>query len=241
MASRSWKGVATSSSSPSEAGRAPLLELSGVTIAYDRVTVVKGVSFAVGRRGLTVFATPPGGGRSSVVLAVAGIVRPREGTITFDGRSLLGLGPDRVARRGLSHPESRRIFPEATVEENLRRAAAQRPPGSSAGGHGVVGDLERWLAAFPRLAAKRRALARALDPGAQAQLALARGLMAQPRLLLLDDPFSGQSAEDVAATIAVLRAARDEGLPVLYTDTWPLTVTGFADRVLRLEGSRVSG
>jgi branched-chain amino acid transport system ATP-binding protein len=211
-----------------------------VTVAYGRIDAVKGLSFAIPARGVNVLASPPGGGRSSVVLAVSGVVRPREGTITFDGRSIAGLAPPRVAALGLSHPESRRIFPEVTVEENLRRAAAQRPAGVSAR-RGVVGDLERWLSAFPRLRAKRRALARSLDAGAAAQLALARGLMAGPRLLVLDDPFTGQSADDVAATSAAVRAARDEGVAVLYTDTWPLTVTDLADRVLRLEGGKVVG
>jgi branched-chain amino acid transport system ATP-binding protein len=224
----------------------PLLELADVAVAYGRMEAVKGVSFAVHAPSLVALCSAPGGGRSSVVLAVAGIVRPREGDVRFDGRSIVGLGPDRVAALGLSHPESQRIFPEATVEENLRRAAARRLPGPVAGwgggpARGIVGDLEQWLAAFPRLGARRRSLARSLDPGARAQLALARGLMARPRLLLLDDPFTGQSADDVAATAAALRAARDDGVAVLYTDTWPLTGPAIADRVVRLEGGKVVG
>ncbi len=230
----------TSSSSPSDAAQRPLLALDQVTVAYGRLDALKGISFNVRPRALTVLAGPPGGGRSSLVLAIAGVVRPREGTVTFGGRAISGQKPDRIARLGLSHPESQRIFPEATVEENLRRAAAQRPAGEA--GRGVVGDLERWLGAFPRLGGKRRTLARSLDPGAQTQLGIARGLMARPRLLLLDDPFAGQSADDVAATAGALRAVRDdEGLTVLYTDTWPLTVPTLPDRVLRLEGGRVVG
>ncbi len=231
----------TSPSSPSEISR-PLLALDHVTIAHGRLPALTGVSFTVDTGRLVVLCGPPGGGRSSLVLAIAGVLRPREGAITFDGRTVAGLGPDRVARLGLSHPESQRIFPEATVEENLRRAAAQRLPDPRGAGRGVVGDLDRWLEAFPRLGAKRRVLARSLDPGAQTQLALARGLMARPRLLLADDPFAGQSADDVAATAAALRAARDdEGLAVLYTDAWPLTVPTLPDRVLKVEGGRVTG
>ena len=207
-----------------------------MTVAYGRVDVVKGVSFAVLPREIAVLTGPAGGGRSSLVLAIAGVVRPREGTIAFAGRPLTGLSPDRVARLGLSHPESRRIFPEMTVEENLRRAAAQRV---AEAGRGVVGDVERWLEAFPRLAARRRGLARSLDPGAQVQLALARGFMARPLLLVADDLFAGQSADDVLHTGAAIRAARGEGAAVLYTDTSPLSVAGLADRVLRLEGGRV--
>lgn len=209
-----------------------------MTIAYGRVDVVKGVAFAVAPREIVALTGPAGAGRSSLVLAIAGVVRPREGTIAVAGRSLAGLGPDRVARLGVSHPESRRIFPEMTIEENLRRAAAQRVGGEE---RGVVGDLERWLEAFPRLAARRRALARSLDPGAQVQLGLARGFMARPLLLVADDPFAGQSADDVAQTAAAMRAAREEGTAILYTDTLPLSVTGLADRVLRLDGGRVAG
>lgn len=228
----------TSPSSLSDAALRPLLVLDQVTVAHGRLEALKGVSFAIRAGEVVALCGAQGGGRSSLVLAVAGVLRPREGTVTFDGRPVVGLGPDRTARLGLSHPESQRIFPEATVEQNLRRAAAQRLPGESS--RGVVGDLERWLAAFPRLGAKRRVLARSLDLGAKTQLAIARGLMARPRLLLLDDPFAGQSADDVAATAAALRAARDEeGLAVLYTDAWPLTVSALADRVLRLEGGRV--
>lgn len=228
----------TSPSSRSEPASRPLLALDQVTIAHGRLEALKGAAFALAPATITALAGPPGGGRSSLVLAIAGILRPREGTITFDGRSLVGLGPDRTARLGLSHPESQRIFPEATVEENLRRAAAQRPAGEA--GRGVVGDLERWLAAFPRLGAKRRLLARSLDPGAQVHLAIARGLMARPRLLLVDEPFAGQSADDVAATASAFRAAREaEGLAVLYTDGWPLTVPTLPDRVMKVEGGRV--
>lgn len=232
----------TGPSSPSDAPR-PLLRLDHVTIAHGRLPTLKDVTFAVAPRTIVALAGPSGGGRSSLVLAIAGVLKPREGTIAFDGRPVVGLGPDRIARLGLSHPESQRIFPEATVEENLRRAAAQRlPPEPGVASRGVVGDLERWLEAFPRLGAKRRVLARSLDPGAQTQLALARGLMALPRLLLIDDPFAGQSADDVAATAAALRAARDEeGLAVLYTDTWPLTVPTLPDRILKVEGGRVTG
>lgn len=231
----------TSPSSPSEPSR-PLLALDHVTIAHGRQPALKDVAFTVAPRTIVALAGPSGGGRSSLVLAIAGVLRPRDGGIAFEGRPVIGLGPDRVARLGLSHPESQRIFPEATVEENLRRAAAQRLPEPGVAGRGVVGDLERWLDAFPRLGPKRRVLARSLDQGAQTQLALARGLMARPRLLLADDPFAGQSADDVAATASALRAARDEeGLAVLYTDAWPLTVPTLPDRVLKVEGGRVTG
>ncbi len=221
--------------------RPPVLSLSGVTVAYRHVEAVKGATFDVGPGELVALVGTPGSGRSTLVLAIAGVLRPRAGTIRFAGRSIAGLRPDAIARLGLAHPESLRIFPEATVEENLRRAAAQRPPAAERGviGRGVVGDLERWLAAFPRLAARRRALARTLDPGAQAQLALARGLMAQPRLLLLDEPFDAQSVDAAEETAAALRAARAEGVAVLYADGLPPTVPDLPDRVLRLEGGRV--
>ncbi len=224
------------------ADRTPLLHLSGVTVAYRQVEAVKEVTFAVAAGEVVALVGAPGAGRSSLLLAIAGVLRPRTGTIWFAGHRIAGLRPPAITRLGLSHPVAHRIFPEATVEENLRRAAAQRVLEAAAwggAGRGVVGDLEQWLAAFPKLAAARRRLARTLDPGAQAQLAVARGLMARPKLLLLDEPFASQSIAEAAETASALRAARDEGAAILYTDDLPPTMPDLADRLLRLEGGRV--
>lgn len=215
-----------------------------MTVAYRQVEAVKEASFCVAAGEVVALIGAPGAGRSSLILAIAGLLRPRVGTIRFDGRQIVGLSPIAIARLGLSHPAANRIFPEATVEENLRRAAAQRAEtatGWGGAGRGVVGDLEQWLAAFPALAASRRRLARTLGPGAQGQLAVARGLMASPRLLLLDEPFADQSVPEAEETTSALRAARERGAAILYTDDSPPTVPALADRVLRLEGGRVLG
>lgn len=222
--------------------RTLLLRLSGVTVAYRQVEAVTGATFGVAPGEVVGLVGAPGAGRSSLLLAIAGTLRPRAGTIWFDGRQIAGLRPPAIARLGLSHPTAHRILPEATAEENLRRAAAQRVPEGATwrcAGRGVVGDLEWWLAAFPKLAAGRRRLAQRLDRGAQAQLAVARGLMAWPKLLLLDEPFASQSIAEAEETALVLRAAREGGTAILYADDWPPTVPALADRLLRLEGGRV--
>ena len=192
-----------------------LLAVTNLRTAYGAVAVNRDVSLTVDEGEIVTILGPNGAGKSTLLRAVAGLLRPRGGSIAFAGRTITGLRADRAVGLGIVMvPEGRRVFADMTVQENLRLGAYGRRDREAVGR-----DLERMESYFEILAEKRNAKAGTLSGGQQQMLAIARGLMARPRILLLDEPSLGLSPKLVKDLRAViLDVKRDFGAAVLLVE-----------------------
>ena len=192
-----------------------ILEVEGLRTAYGAVAVNRDVSLRVGANEIVTILGPNGAGKSTILRAISGLLKPREGVIRWGERDIAGMPADRVAGLGVVMvPEGRRIFADMTVRENLRLGAYARKDRSA-----IEGDMRRMEGYFEILASKAGAKGGALSGGQQQMLAIARGLMARPRLLLLDEPTLGLSPRLVRELLAVIRDVRDRfGASVLLVE-----------------------
>jgi branched-chain amino acid transport system ATP-binding protein len=166
-----------------------LLQVEHLRTAYGAVVVNRDVSLTVEGYEIVTILGPNGAGKSTLLRAISGLLRPKNGTIRFDGNDVTGVPADRMAAIGVVMvPEGRRIFPDLTVQENLRLGAYCRKDRDT-----IEDDLKRMESYFSVLATKRDAKGGDLSGGQQQMLAIARGLMARPRVLLLDEPSLGLS------------------------------------------------
>jgi branched-chain amino acid transport system ATP-binding protein len=205
---------------------APALELDGLEVRHGAVTAVRGLSLVVARGEIVGLIGPNGAGKSSTLHAIMGAIRPAGGDVRLDGRSLVGRAPEQVARAGIALvPEGRRIFGELTVEENLRLGTAARR-----GRRELDDDLEHVYGLFPVVRDFRRRQAGALSGGQQQQLAIARALVADPQVLLLDEPSLGLAPRLVDVVFDALTAIRDRGLAVLLVEQRAQRTVALADR-----------
>ena len=205
----------------------PLLAVAGLHAYYAASHVLQGVDLAVPAGGVLTLLGRNGAGKSTTLKAIMGIVRPRAGTILYAGREIAGESPYRIARRGIGYvPETRGIFPSLSVLENLTLAAR---PGAAAAGEGWT--LERIFALFPRLAERRGSGGGRLSGGEQQMLSIARALLTNPRLLLLDEPTEGLAPNLVDEIEAVLARLKETGLAILLVEQNLAFALAFADSV----------
>jgi branched-chain amino acid transport system ATP-binding protein len=198
-----------------------LLEVEELEAGYGDVVVLREMSFAVEHGQVAAILGPNGAGKTTTLRAVSGLIRP-SGRVTFDGQDLVGKSPEAIARLGIAHvPEGRGTFAGLSVEENLRVGAYLR-------GDGVAEDIERCYEYFPRLRERGSEPAGNLSGGEQQMLAVARGLMLKPRLLLLDEPSLG------LAPVLTKELFRRLGEIAREQDTTLLVVEQNANLVLRL-------
>jgi branched-chain amino acid transport system ATP-binding protein len=213
-----------------------LLAVSGCRVAYGKVDVLHDVSLAVGEGEAVALLGPNGAGKSSLLLAIAGALRCRAGHIELDGTPLRGLPPERIAERGLCLvPERRHVFTRLTVRENLEVGLTVPRRRGDAEDDGIARQLER----FPDLARRIEADAGTLSGGEQQQLAIARALLARPRLLVLDEPSLGLAPQVVDRLFAVIDDLRAEGVTVLLTEQQARRALELADRSYFLREGRV--
>ena len=192
-----------------------LLTVSNVETYYGPIMALRGVSFAVPAGAIVTILGANGAGKTTILKTVSGVMDPQKGTITLAGRQIQGLDPDRVARLGLSHvPEGREVFPFLTVRENLRMGAYTRRDAD-----GVARDLEMVAEYFPVLAARAEQRAGSLSGGEQQMLAIARALMARPKVMLLDEPSLGLAPKLVKDIFEIIRRInRERGVTVLLVE-----------------------
>jgi branched-chain amino acid transport system ATP-binding protein len=202
-----------------------LLELDGVDVRYGRVAAVRRLTLSVDAGEIIGLIGPNGAGKSTTLHAIVGLLPPSAGEIRLRGESLRGRSPESVARAGVALvPEGRRIFGGFSVEENLRLglAAARR--------NGAAARLAEVYELFPALADFRGRQAGALSGGQQQQLAIGRALMADPELLLLDEPSLGLAPALVDVVFETLATIRERGVTVLLVEQRAQRTVAFADR-----------
>lgn len=210
-----------------------MLEVADLAVRYGAIEAVRGVGFTVGAGEIVALSGPNGAGKSSVLNAVFGAVRPAGGMIHFHGESIVGLPSHRVARLGVAlAPEGRALASSLSVRDNLR-----------SGAHALAGDpsarLDEVLAMLPALNGWLDRPAATLSGGEAQLLAIARGLMARPKLLLLDEPTLGLSPRARREIGMALQAARNAGIALLLAEQSERVAATLADRVLNLRGGRL--
>jgi len=192
-----------------------LLTVSNVETFYGPIMALRGVSFSVPVGAIVTILGANGAGKTTILKTVSGVMDPQKGTVTLAGREIQGLDPDRVARLGLSHvPEGREVFPFLSVRENLRMGAYTRKDPD-----GVARDLEMVNEYFPVLQARAEQRAGQLSGGEQQMLAIARALMARPKMMLLDEPSLGLAPKLVKDIFEIIqRINRERGVTVLLVE-----------------------
>jgi branched-chain amino acid transport system ATP-binding protein len=209
-----------------------LLEVDGLDVRHGAVHAVRGISFDADRGEIVGLIGPNGAGKSSTLHAIMGVVPAAAGDVRVRGHSLVGRRPEDVARTGVALvPEGRRIFAELTVEENLRLGLAARRNGRA--------GLARAYELFPVVHEFRRRQAGALSGGQQQQLAIARALVAEPEVLLLDEPSLGLAPRVVDVVFEALQEIRDQGIAILLVEQRAQRTVALADRSHVLANGRL--
>jgi ABC-type branched-subunit amino acid transport system ATPase component/ABC-type branched-subunit amino acid transport system permease subunit len=212
---------------------APLLEVDVLSAGYGALGVLDKVSLKVGRGEVIALFGPNGAGKSTLMKALSGLIRPVSGSIKLEDKDLTRLSAPLVARSGLILvPEGRQVFPQLTVAENLRLGATRRDDFS-------LSEIEDMLVRFPRLRPRLHTAAGLLSGGEQQMLAVARGLLARPEVLLLDEPSLGLAPAVVAELFEQFTRLRDEGMTLLIVDQMADYALAIADRGYLLGGGRV--
>jgi branched-chain amino acid transport system ATP-binding protein len=213
-----------------------VLDVIDLEVRYSNVVAVKGVSLRVHQGEVVAVLGPNGAGKTSTLRAISGLVRSAGGRVLLEGRDISGWPAHRVVGLGLAHaPEGRRLFPHMTVLDNLKMGAYRRRS---------AGDVRRRMSAverhFPRLAERRRQLAGTLSGGEQQMLAIGRALMAEPRLLLLDEPSFGLAPLVVREIARIVRSINQEhGVSVLLVEQNARMALGIASRAYVMETGRI--
>ncbi len=190
-----------------------MLDVSGLTVAYGHVEAVREVSFRVEQGAIVSLVGPNGAGKTTILNAISGVVPAARGRIFFQGRDITATSPHRRVSQGIVQiPEGRLVLANMTVRENLELGAFRRPAAESRAA--ITAVEER----FPILAERRKSLAGTLSGGEQQMLAIARGLMAKPKLLLLDEPSLGLAPLLVQTIFEIVRELHSEGLTILLVE-----------------------
>lgn len=191
-----------------------MLELRNITVHYEKAEALRGVSLKVPERGIVALIGANGAGKSTILRTISGIKTPTTGEIWFQGKRINGLPPVEIVRMGIGHvPEGRMLFPEMTVLENLYLGAYLEKDGRE-----TRRFLEQVFTLFPILKQRQRQIAGSLSGGEQQMLALGRGLMAKPKLLLLDEPSLGLAPLIIREIMELLIEINQRGISVLLVE-----------------------
>ncbi len=211
-----------------------LLELQGVDTFYGHIQALRGISITVARGEIVTLIGSNGAGKTTTLRTIAGVMRPRAGTVTFDGKDLTKVPPDRIVSLGIAHaPEGRRIFPRMTVRENLELGAYARR------GADLSTDFDRVFTLFPRLRERTSQIAGTLSGGEQQMLAIGRALMAHPSVLLLDEPSMGLAPVLVELVFQTIKDINQQGTTILLVEQNALMALSIATRGYVLQTGRV--
>jgi len=215
---------------------AGMLSIAGLSAEYGSFRALFDISLEVAAGEAVAVIGSNGAGKTTLMRVISGMLRARSGTMTFEGRSLVGLKAPRIVAAGIAHvPENRRLFPRLTVEENLRMGAFL--PAARA----EYDDRAAWVFdLFPRLKERRDQLAGTMSGGEQQMCAIGRALMSKPRLLLLDEPSAGLAPLVVQQVFDLVRRIRAEGFTVLIVEQNVQQALELADRAYLLEAGHIA-
>ena len=217
-----------------------MLTIDNLHAAYGKVEVLHGISLEVPKGKLVTLIGSNGAGKTTTMRAISGMLKPRGGTVTLAGRDITGMDSHRIARAGLAHsPEGRRVFATMTVTDNLLlgafpRFTRARPKGD------VARDLERALELFPRLKERRTQLAGTLSGGEQQMLAMARAVMLNPDVVLLDEPSMGLAPILVDEVFRIIARLKAEGVTMLLVEQFAQAALNVADYGYVLENGSIA-
>jgi branched-chain amino acid transport system ATP-binding protein len=214
-----------------------MLSVLDLHVSYGSIAALKGVSLSVEAGELVAVIGPNGAGKSTLLRTIAGLNAPRQGRVLLKETSIAGRPPEQLVAAGITLvPEGRHIFGSLTVDENLRLGAVTRTDGKAA----VKADRDRMLALFPILGERLRQRAGQLSGGEQQMLAIARALMAAPKLLLLDEPSLGLAPLVVGTLYETIGKLRESGLTVLLVEQNIQLALASADRLYVLQTGRIA-
>jgi branched-chain amino acid transport system ATP-binding protein len=189
-----------------------MLNVQDLVTSYGKIEALKGVSLEVAEGSITCLLGPNGAGKTTLMMSIAGVLKPKRGSIRFAGEEIAGLKPDRIVSRGLALvPENRLVFPSMTVLDNLRAGAYQRKDDFEA-------DVERMFVRFPRLKERAEQNAGTLSGGEQQMLAVARALMSRPKLLLMDEPSLGLAPLVVEEIFDIIGQLHRDGTTIFLVE-----------------------
>jgi branched-chain amino acid transport system ATP-binding protein len=214
-----------------------LLEITDLQVRYGEIEALRGISFAVDEGRVVTLLGSNGAGKSTTLRAISGLIAPRSGAILYDGKAIGGLDAEAIVRLGIAHvPEGRRIFPGLTVRENIMLGASNGRASAAAIGRAA----DEMFALFPDIRAFADKLGWTLSGGQQQMVAVARGLMAKPRLLLLDEPSLGLAPVIVQAVFRIIDEIRKRGATVLLVEQNARMALKVADWGYVLETGRLA-
>jgi len=213
----------------------PMLAVNDVHVYYGAIHAIKGISLEVYPDEIVTLIGANGAGKSTTLNTIAGLLKPRSGSIMFDGHNIQGLGASRIVPAGLSLcPEGRRIFQQMTVRENLEMGGYTRNPNE------IGSSLDEMFQRFPRLKEREKQIAGTLSGGEQQMLAMARALMSKPRLLMLDEPSMGLAPILVEQIFDIITELHASGVTILLVEQNAQMALSVADRAYVLETGMIS-
>jgi branched-chain amino acid transport system ATP-binding protein len=217
-----------------------MLSIQNLQAAYGKVEVLHGISLEVPKGQLVTLIGSNGAGKTTTMRAISGMIKPRGGSVTLAGRDITGMDSHRIARAGLAHsPEGRRVFATMSVTDNLLLGAFPRFTGARPRGQ-VQQDLERALELFPRLKERRQQLAGTLSGGEQQMLAMARAVMLNPDVVLLDEPSMGLAPILVDEVFRIIARLKSEGVTMLLVEQFAQAALNVADYGYVLENGSIA-
>ena len=215
--------------------RKPLLQVADINVYYGAIHAIKGISFEVYPDEIVTLIGANGAGKSTTLNTIAGLLRPRTGAITLEGKDLTAIPASRIVAQGMALcPEGRRIFQQMTVRENLEMGGYTRPKAE------IPASLEEMFTRFPRLKEREKQVAGTLSGGEQQMLAMARALMSKPKLLMLDEPSMGLAPILVEQIFGIVKELHGAGVTILLVEQNAQMALSIADRAYVLETGRIA-
>ena len=212
-----------------------LLKIDNIHVYYGAIHAIKGVSFEVEEHEIVTLIGSNGAGKSTTLNTIAGLLKPRSGSVIFDGKNLASMPTSKVVSQGIALcPEGRRIFQQMTVLENLEMGGFTRPDKE------IAGSIDEMFQRFPRLKEREKQIAGTLSGGEQQMLAMARALMSKPRLLMLDEPSMGLAPILVEQIFEIIKELHASGTTILLVEQNAQMALSVADRAYVLETGKLS-